>query len=62
MKNRQIFTTSNARIKVSRKKFANGQEQTTVSGYAIVWNDISTDRGGYAVRLAPNSAHSPTLF
>lgn len=28
----------------------------TLSGYAIVWNALSTDRGGYVVRLRPGSA------
>ena len=56
MTTRQIFTTSNARIKISRKQFSNGQESATISGYAIVWDETSTDRGGYFVRLAPNSA------
>lgn len=27
-----------------------------LSGYAIVWNTLSVDRGGYKVRLLPNSA------
>jgi HK97 family phage prohead protease len=52
---------------VVRKKFtaANGQEQeqTTLAGYAMLWNQNSSDRGGYVVRLAPNSAlfAKPTL-
>jgi HK97 family phage prohead protease len=28
----------------------------TLSGYAIVWNVLSVDRGGYKVRLLPGSA------
>ncbi len=29
---------------------------TTISGYALVWNVLSSDRGGYKVRLRPGSA------
>lgn len=28
----------------------------TLTGYALRWNDVSDDRGGYRVRLLPNSA------
>lgn len=37
--------------------------QTTLTGYAIIWNQLSDDRGGYVVRFAPNSAHfaDPTI-
>ena len=59
---RQNFTsrqtyTSNHPVKVKRKTFDNGQSPvTTVTGYPILWNQNSSDRGGYVVRLAPNSA------
>jgi HK97 family phage prohead protease len=57
---RQTFITENPRLKIQRRTFsdASGKEQTvtTLSGYAILWNQNSTDRGGYVVRLAPNSA------
>ena len=35
----------------------------TLSGYALVWNLLSEDRGGYRVRLKPGSAKfaTPTL-
>jgi len=35
----------------------------TLEGYALVWNQPSTDRGGYKVQLAPNSANflNPTF-
>jgi phage head maturation protease len=60
---RTTFTTVNARIKVKRQKFADGTEKTTLQGYPIVWNTLSSDRGGYKVRLAPNSAifSTPTM-
>ena len=35
----------------------------TIAGYALVWGVLSVDRGGYKVRLLPNSAKfaTPTL-
>ena len=50
---RQIFT-SDAKLKFT----ANATEGKigTISGYALNWNALSTDRGGYNVRLLPNSA------
>jgi HK97 family phage prohead protease len=63
---RRIFTTD-ARLTVARRPRratfaaaagAGGAAElvTTLVGYAIVWNVLSTDRGGYAVRLLPASA------
>lgn len=38
-------------------------EKPRLTGYALVWNELSADRGGYQVRLLPGSARfdSPTL-
>jgi|SRR5665213_615614 len=65
---RQTFNSrttfhSAGKIKISRKKFANGTETTTLTGYPIVWNAVSSDRGGYVVKLAKDSASfsTPTL-
>lgn len=33
-----------------------GEGSATLEGYALTWNTLSDDRGGYKVRLAPNSA------
>jgi HK97 family phage prohead protease len=33
-----------------------GGNLTTLTGYALVWNVLSSDRGGYFVRLLPGSA------
>lgn len=37
--------------------------QITLSGYAMVWNTLSDDRGGYVVRLKPGSPrfYTPTV-
>ncbi len=53
---RQTFSTPNARLKVARKTFADGKEGNVLVGYPIVWGQNSSDRGGYQVKLAPNSA------
>jgi HK97 family phage prohead protease len=52
-----------AQLKIVRSTFADGNATVTVSGYPIVWGAKSSDRGGYNVRLAPNSAifSTPTL-
>ena len=47
-------------------RFALKREQgkpAILTGYAMVWNTLSDDRGGYRVRLKPNSARfaKPTL-
>jgi HK97 family phage prohead protease len=66
--NRKIIFTSDA--KLSLKKFtavAKGPDSeqvpekiATLSGYAIVWNEVSGDRGGYKVRMLPGSAKIAT--
>ena len=55
---RHLFT-ADAQFAV---KTGDGQ-RTTLTGYAMVWGALSSDRGGYAVRLLPNSARfEPTTF
>jgi HK97 family phage prohead protease len=60
---RTTFHNSNARLAIKRAKFADGNDGITVTGYPIVWNTLSSDRGGYKVKLAKNSAtfSTPTL-
>jgi HK97 family phage prohead protease len=57
---RQVFFQANSRItfRETKKKFANGTEGpvTTLMGYPILWNEISSDRGGYSVRIPPAAA------
>lgn len=53
---RTTFSTGNARLKIKRQQFADGTEGVTLQGYAIVWGEKSSDRGGYSVKLAPKSA------
>lgn len=57
---RRIVFTDDARFAVA-PPVAN--KPTTVIGYPILWNVLSTDRGGYKVRLLPGSATftTPTL-
>lgn len=57
MNGRQIFDT--------RQQFKVAATSTpgrlaTLVGYAIVWNVLSSDRGGYRVRCLPNSARFAT--
>lgn len=56
---RRIVFNRDARFAVAK---ADGKP-VTLSGYAIVWNVLSDDRGGYKVRLKPGSATfaAPTL-
>lgn len=53
---RTTFATGNSQIKISRKKFDDGTEKTTLTGYPIVWGATSSERGGYKVKLAKDSA------
>jgi HK97 family phage prohead protease len=72
-KKRHVFTTAAAKLAV---KFAAapaapaegeaaepGEWAATLTGYAIMWDTLSDDRGGYRVKLAPGSAKFavPTL-
>lgn len=56
---RQIFT-ADSRFAVVPK--SDGKPMT-LTGYPLVWNVLSTDRGGYVVRLMPGSATfaTPTM-
>jgi HK97 family phage prohead protease len=70
---RRILYTADARLTVARAArrttHAAGpapaagdvpEKIATVAGYAIVWNALSDDRGGYRVRLLPGSAKFTT--
>lgn len=56
---RRILFTKEPRFAVAR---AEGKP-VTLAGYALVWNILSSDRGGYMVRLLPGSAKfaKPTI-
>jgi hypothetical protein len=56
---RTLFT---AECKFTVSKPADGKP-ATLTGYAMVWNQPSSDRGGFKVRLKPDSANfsKPTL-
>jgi len=56
--NRRIIFTADSQFAVNQT-----DGKRTLSGYALVWNTLSSDRGGYKVRLLPNSATfaTPTL-
>lgn len=49
---REIFESPAPRMVVT----SDPGKPVTLSGYAMVWNAISSDRGGYRVRLLPGSA------
>ena len=52
LNHREIFNRD-ARLTLSA---ATDGKPATLSGYALVWNVLSSDRGGYQVRLLPGSA------
>src|SRR5690554_4679076 len=56
---RRIIFTRDSQFAVKREQ----GKPTTLTGYALVWNALSDDRGGYRVRLKPDSAKfaTPTL-
>ncbi len=65
--NRRAVFTADARFKLNRAKFdakgveaAEGEEKITLTGYPILWNVLSGDRGYYKVRLLPGSAQFAT--
>jgi HK97 family phage prohead protease len=62
-KQRRTLFTANARFALAKPAAADSKKIATLTGYAIVWNALSTDRGGYQVRFLPNSAKfvTPTL-
>lgn len=55
---RQIVFSRRPALKMSAKPAAaaDDEPQVTLEGYALRWNELSTDRGGYVVRLKPGSA------
>jgi len=60
LKNRTMFKSVGSRLKFVQKP-ANAEKgekepTNTLEGYPIVWNELSDDRGGYKVKLAPGSA------
>lgn len=52
---RRILFNDNARFAVAKPSAGDGKA-ITLTGYAVVWNVLSSDRGGYKVRLKPGSA------
>lgn len=58
---RRVLFTADARLKFAKAEASD--KIGTLTGYALLWNVLSTDRGGYKVRLLPGSAAfaAPTL-
>jgi HK97 family phage prohead protease len=57
MDSKRIFFTGRDEAKLTFAKSAGSPETIgTLTGYAIVWGTLSSDRGGYKVRLQPDSA------
>lgn len=56
---RQFIFTHDSKFSLAKPE----GKSPLLEGYALVWNTLSTDRGGYKVRLKPNSAEfaTPTL-
>lgn len=66
--NRRTVFTTDAKLAIRRKpaatmaaaapgeQTAEQKSQVTLEGYAMVWNTLSSDRGGFRVRLLPGSA------
>ena len=59
-KTRTLFRSDGGRITLARTvpdaDAEDEEPQITLSGYAIKWDSLSSDRGGYQVRLKPGSA------
>ena len=51
------FATPNARLRLKSVKFDDGSTKTTLTGYPITWGNLSSDRGGYKVRLCKGAAN-----
>lgn len=60
--NKTYFSLSDTKVNFS-ETVSNGVTKRTLSGKAIVFNQLSDDRGGYQVRILPGSAKftEPTL-
>jgi HK97 family phage prohead protease len=60
---RRILFTADARLKFSLAADGAPGKIGTLKGYALLWNVLSSDRGGYKVRLLPGSAAfaTPTM-
>lgn len=57
MSRQQFDNLSPARFDVLRPATGRASSSiATLAGYAIVWNTLSSDRGGHLVRLLPDSA------
>src|SRR4051794_41100612 len=55
----ELFEDGNKRILFNgdaRFSLETTNDKTTLTGYAMIWGALSGDRGGYKVRLLPNSA------
>lgn len=48
----RVLFTHDAHFAVAKSE----GKPVTLTGYAVVWNSLSQDRGGYRVRMLPNSA------
>jgi HK97 family phage prohead protease len=61
---RQTFYNKDTRFGVITQPTDEGQPgKMTLVGYAMIWNAVSSDRGGYCVRLLPGSVNfTPTVF
>lgn len=51
--NRRIVFTADSRFAVTDKT---ADKPVTLKGYPLTWNTLSSDRGGFKVRLRPGSA------
>ena len=60
---RRIIFTADAKFAVAKADASTPEKVATLTGYALLWNVLSTDRGGFKVRLMPGSARfaAPTL-
>ena len=55
VQHRTIFSAADTKLAVQPASDGEAWNRT-LTGYALVWNVLSSDRGGYFVRLQPNSA------
>lgn len=57
MHERRVIFTADARLTVTP---ADATKRARLTGYPLVWNSLSDDRGGFKIRLAPGSAKFKT--